>query len=198
MYSVLSCLSPIIQKCTVILSSVTHCILTHWKWRSGEKLTQSRLNLDRVQMLPLPVNSGTRKNFSRLVSRRTLTDTLLSRSRFTNCAVTLLIILTSFSLYHNLRFWLSSNSIFSQPGLCRASTTPSDQKYSTKFGSSWWATVTHPPNTENLEHLIIVPGHAIWIGNDPGQRLDESQWVLEPYQKGRARLEALYQHIQRG
>jgi len=51
---------------------------------------------------------------------------------------------------------------------------------------------------ENLEHLVIVPGHAIWIGNDPGQRLDESQWALEPYQKGRARLEALYQHIQRG
>jgi len=148
-------------------------------------------------MLPPPVSSGTRKNFSRLISRRTLTDTLLSRSRFTNCAVTLLMIFTSFSLYQNLRFWLSSNPIFSQPGLCRASTTPSDQRYSTKFGSSWWATVTHP-NMENLEHLVIVPGHAIWIGNDPGQRLDESQWALEPYQKGRARLEALYQHIQRG
>jgi len=148
-------------------------------------------------MLPPPVSSGTRKNyFSRLVSRRTLKDILLSRSRFTNCAVILLAILTAFSLYHNLRFWLSSNSIFSQLGLSRASTTSSNQN--TKFGSSWWATVTHPPNTENLEHLVVVPGHAVWTGNDPGQRLNESQWVLEPYQKGSARLEALYQHIQRG
>ena len=39
---------------------------------------------------------------------------------------------------------------------------------------------TRPPNTL-LSHLIIVPGHAIWRGVGTGK--EDSDWVLEPYQK---------------
>lgn len=51
---------------------------------------------------------------------------------------------------------------------------------------------------KTLSHLIIVPGHAIWLGTDPNQRLSEDQWLLEPYQKGKGRLAAFFAHISRG
>ncbi|KAJ4390428.1 hypothetical protein N0V85_007233, partial [Neurospora sp. IMI 360204] len=35
-----------------------------------------------------------------------------------------------------------------------------------------------PPN-----HLIIVCGHAIWLGG-PANGWDESEWLIEPYKKG--------------
>lgn len=154
-------------------------------------------------MLPSPVSSGPRKGFKRLEAgpRRKLTKVLLSRSRFTNLGVVLLIILTFFSLYHNLRVWLSSNPHSNTSNICLppvASLTHTTHEYLAKFGSTWRATVSHRLSSENLDHLVIVPGHAIWTGHDPKYRLNDSEWILEPYQKGKARLEALYQHIQRG
>lgn len=49
-----------------------------------------------------------------------------------------------------------------------------------------------------LNHLIIVPGHAIWKGGDPRLRLDNDQWLLEPYQKSGRRVAAFFAHIERG
>jgi len=46
-----------------------------------------------------------------------------------------------------------------------------------------------------LNHLIIVPGHAIWNGASADSRLDETFWTLESYQRSSGRLEAFYQHI---
>jgi hypothetical protein len=149
-------------------------------------------------MLPSPVSSGKRRGFRRLDvgPRRNLTNLLLSRSRFTNLGVVLLTLLTFFSLYHSLRLWLSSNSFpVSTDDLCLPPPKTSTHGSSEKLGSTWWATVTP---SSSLDHLVIIPGHAIWTGHDPEQRLNDSQWILEPYQKGKARLEALYRHIQRG
>lgn len=32
--------------------------------------------------------------------------------------------------------------------------------------------------------MIMVPGHAIWIGHDPDRIEEDDQWVLENMQKG--------------
>jgi hypothetical protein len=146
-------------------------------------------------MLPSPATSARRSAFRRIDvgPRRNFAKRLLSRSRFTNLGISLLSLITFFSLYHNLRFWLASLATSTDD--CIA---PPNYAQSAKFGSVLWATVTHPTSSEDLNHLVVVPGHAIWIGNDPERRLDSSEWILEPYQKGKARLEALYQHIQRG
>lgn len=146
-------------------------------------------------MLPSPAISTKRNGFRRIDvgPPRNITKRLLSRSRFTNLGIIFLLLITFFSLYHNLRSWLASFA--TSPDSC---TAPPTHKQSAKFGSVLWATVTRPSSLEDLNHLVVVPGHAIWIGNDPGKRLDDSEWILEPYQKGKARLEALYQHIQQG
>lgn len=147
-------------------------------------------------MLPPPATSNKRRGFRRIDvgPQRNLSRLLLSRSRFTNLGVILLTFLTLFSLYHNLQFWFS----YASPGDSCLDPTAVTYRHSAKFGSALWATVTRPWSTEKLDHLVIVPGHAIWTGHDPEKRLDDSEWILEPYQKGQARLEALYQHIQRG
>ncbi|KAG6821023.1 hypothetical protein H0H93_007913 [Arthromyces matolae] len=40
--------------------------------------------------------------------------------------------------------------------------------------------------------------HAIWKGIDPDLRLNEDQWILEPYQTGGGRVSAFFAHILRG
>ena len=41
----------------------------------------------------------------------------------------------------------------------------------------------------------MVPGHAIWKGTTLEARLDEDQWILEPYQHGGGRVAAFFKHI---
>ena len=53
-------------------------------------------------------------------------------------------------------------------------------------------------STQSLKRLIMVPGHAVWIGIDPTLRLSGDQWLLETYQKGPGRLAAFFAHISRG
>ena len=60
------------------------------------------------------------------------------------------------------------------------------------------STITRQETATRLEHLIIVPGHAVWKGGDPRSRLDDDQWILEPYQKSGGRVATFFAHIQRG
>jgi len=43
-----------------------------------------------------------------------------------------------------------------------------------------------------------VPGHAIWKGADPEKRTQDSEWILEPYQKGSGRTRVFWEHIVTG
>ena len=36
----------------------------------------------------------------------------------------------------------------------------------------------------DLHHLILVPGHAIWIGCEATEATRDADWILEPMQKG--------------
>ncbi|EIN12102.1 hypothetical protein PUNSTDRAFT_99521 [Punctularia strigosozonata HHB-11173 SS5] len=68
-----------------------------------------------------------------------------------------------------------------------------DQPYLERIHS-----IARPEWTDLINHLVIVPGHAIWTGTDPRMRLSESEWVLEPYQQGGGRIRAFFSHIVRG
>lgn len=72
------------------------------------------------------------------------------------------------------------------------------QKNHLCISSAFSATVTRRVTIRGLNHLIIVPGHAIWKGGDPRLRLDNDQWLLEPYQKSGRRVAAFFAHIERG
>jgi len=45
----------------------------------------------------------------------------------------------------------------------------------------------------NYDHLVLVPGHAVWIGGSPEE---DSSWTLAPYQAGEGR--AFAEHLRAG
>ncbi|KAJ7718010.1 hypothetical protein DFH07DRAFT_337494 [Mycena maculata] len=120
-------------------------------------------------MLPRPVSIDRRHAFA-------LRRTLLSRSRATNLAVLALASLTVISFLFNVHLYFSSPE----------SSNPSVNVL---------ASVPDPRST--LNHLIVVPGHAIWKGTDPNLRTRVEEWVFQSYQTNQesARLEIFFQHI---
>ncbi|KAF8828811.1 hypothetical protein HHX47_DHR3000387 [Lentinula edodes] len=127
-------------------------------------------------MLPLPVSQPQQRSFhNKIVARDgSILPGLQSRARITNLSLILLSSLAFFSVVLNMNVWISR-----LPG-------PPNSILSTLNGDR---------NFDNLDHLIIVPGHAIWNGASAKHRLDENLWTLEPYQKNSGRVEAFYQHI---
>ena len=102
------------------------------------------------------------------------------RARLSNAGLFLLLSLLALSLLFNLAIYMPHHATVTDP-------LPHLLDAIKRHGT-----------TENLTHLIIVPGHAIWTGTDPNLRLSEDQWLLESYQKGRGRLAAFFAHISRG
>ncbi|KAF8893926.1 hypothetical protein BD779DRAFT_1504241 [Infundibulicybe gibba] len=137
-------------------------------------------------MLPTPISSGKPRTFRRTppAHRRKVVDVLLSRSRITNLAVLLLAALLVISLLYNLR-------------LCRRLILIGGSDLNTG-GFSMMKTMTRPDPIKYLNHLIMVPGHAIWKGIDSELRLHEEEWILEPYQRGGDRVATFFRHISQG
>ncbi|KAI1785872.1 hypothetical protein LXA43DRAFT_1113146 [Ganoderma leucocontextum] len=132
-------------------------------------------------MLPLPAS------FSRTHSRRSgyglgsglrqahyrsTRDVLLTRARVTNLGFLLLAAFAALSFLLNLR---------------------------TERGPEGdMETLQRDRTLEGIDHLIMVPGHAIWKGTSVEESTDEDAWVLEPYQRGGGRVAAFFRHIAGG
>jgi hypothetical protein len=54
-----------------------------------------------------------------------------------------------------------------------------------------------PTASSVLDHLVIVPGHAIWIGAGAEDAEEEDAWLLYPFQKGRGSPSLYRAHIAR-
>ena len=50
---------------------------------------------------------------------------------------------------------------------------------------------------KDLNHLIMVPGHAIWLGLDPEKVREDEGWVLEPMQRGGS-VRTFVSHVEMG
>ncbi|KIL68870.1 hypothetical protein M378DRAFT_70620 [Amanita muscaria Koide BX008] len=123
-------------------------------------------------MIPLPVTS---------TRHRVRIPFYYTRARLSNAALCLLLSCLALSVLFNFFLYIHRPAVPHFPSL-----------------SAFSAALTRDNASESLNHLIIVTGHAIWIGTDPSLRLSEDQWLLEPYQKGQGRLDAFFAHISRG
>ncbi|KAG6812541.1 hypothetical protein H0H92_002310 [Tricholoma furcatifolium] len=133
----------------------------------------------RLQTWQQEFEGGEEDDQDGLLGFKTL-DVLFSRARVTNLGVVLLILFAVLSFLCNIRFLYFHR--------------PSGHTDS----SALLSTISRDPAVRNLNHLIVVPGHAIWKGTNPELRLREDQWVLEPYQMGGGRVSAFFAHIFRG
>ncbi|KAJ7209624.1 hypothetical protein GGX14DRAFT_551157, partial [Mycena pura] len=128
-------------------------------------------------MLPAPVSTS-RRHGQGFSLRRT---SLLARSRATNLAVLSLVSFTFISFLLNIRaFYFSSNEQRSNPPLSVLASLPDLQ--------------------DNLSHLIVVPGHAIWQGTNPDLRMKADEWAFQSFQANQdvsqsSRLDVFFQHI---
>ncbi len=131
-------------------------------------------------MLPVPASTPKRRTLRYSLShprRIGFRDVLLSQARITNLGFALLASLTIISLSYNFNHWIALSP-------------------SGKVPNSIRSTFIRPKYISGLDHLIIVPGHAIWNGASAESRLDEDMWILEPYQRNGGRVEAFYKHIE--
>ena len=146
-------------------------------------------------MLPVPV-SLTRRGGTPS-HRRPLVQVILSRSRLTNLGVLLLTSFAALSSVLNLLFYLNSTAGRSEHDR--------DERHVSHVGAPlYWtpsgisSTISRSPAVQALDHLVIVPGHAIWRGPTSSSRLDEDEWILETFQRGGGRVAAFMSHIERG
>lgn len=146
------------------------------------------------QMLPSPVLARRHRTFhshSHRSAFRNALDTLFTRSRLTNLGLVILCMITAASLLLNVFHYLKT----AQPGSSLGTDTLTYQLSDETDDSQ---NVMRESWTESLDHLIIVPGHAIWKGVDPDKRTQDSEWILEPYQKGAGKTRVFWEHIATG
>ncbi|KAJ3490378.1 hypothetical protein NLI96_g1465 [Meripilus lineatus] len=131
----------------------------------------------------LPLYSSPRIRSTHQISRR---DFLLTRARVTNLGLLLLASFATLSFLINLGYYFSPTR---RPFHSRS-------PYAHPYGIL--STIDRDETLNWLNHLVIVPGHAIWKGVDAKRRFEDDEWVLEAYQRGGGRVSAFVQHIERG
>ncbi|TYJ52694.1 hypothetical protein B9479_006700 [Cryptococcus floricola] len=137
-----------------------------------------------------------------LSSPGTLLNLLRQRTRLTNLAAALLVTVLSGSLLLNLNYILFP------------STSSSPRSFSYKESSGWddsatpdqlesplplslETTIERDPRYAEIDRLIMVPGHAIWLGEDASTAGEDNDWILEPMQKGGS-VKTYIKHIEKG
>ncbi|WVW78758.1 hypothetical protein I302_100719 [Kwoniella bestiolae CBS 10118] len=164
-------------------------------------------------MLPLPSSTSKRNRTyfpslptnHNLSSSQQVLQTLRSRTRLTNLAVFLLLLCLSSSLILNLNYLLLSSSSTFRPSSSTYRTTSSKgwddlitpSQLRSGIPLSIETTIERDPRYSELNHLIMVPGHAIWLGHDADKVNENDDWILEPMQKGGS-VRTYVKHIQRG
>ena len=150
-------------------------------------------------MLPLPNNSRRyRPSYPyppQSPSTTGLINLLRTRTRLTNLAVFILGTILTISLLLNLSHYVSD------PAMTGTSTKHrsrlKDAVDTSDIPLSIESTLDRDPKLGLLDHLIIVPGHALWIGHDPTTVENDDDWVLEPMQRGGS-IRTFVKHIREG
>lgn len=181
-------------------------------------------------MLPTPAShrpAGRPKIFfpssTREPSPSRLWQTLRTRARLTNFAVSVILAILATSLLLNIHVYafggrggggpgggrsrLSGSGRLGEHAFSASSLVPSlakgwdDVATAEQFDAgvplSIETTVERDERFEALSHLVMVPGHAIWIGRDPENVEDDDEWILEGMQKGGS-VKTYVKHIREG
>ena len=159
-------------------------------------------------MLPLPSTSRGKPRifFSSLQSHPTVREPwggsiqrrlnhLRSRTRLTNLAVVLLSLFLTLSILLNSHYLFSSDD--HHPTRRKWDEHTRHGSLNTGGPSSIESTIERDARYTELDHLIVIPGHAIWVGDGPNTVAEDGDWILEPMQKGGS-VKTYVRHIQEG
>jgi hypothetical protein len=149
-------------------------------------------------MLPVPVSIFGQRGGPRS-HRRPLLQVILTRSRLTNLGVLVLTSFAALSSLLNIFFYVNFPA-----GRDVVEDHHDHQRHVEEALVQVWtppgisSTISRRPDIQALDHLVVVPGHAIWLGPSSNSRLDDDEWILEPFQRGGGRVAAFISHIERG
>jgi hypothetical protein len=129
-------------------------------------------------MLPTPVSFQRQKSLIFNQRPRSFAKYLRGPARLTNLSALVLLTLLVISLFLNFRHHYSPIRNVALRSIIE--------------------TLPSRPSASALDHLVIVPGHAIWIGARVEDTEDEDSWLLAPYQRGRGRPSIFRAHISLG
>lgn len=176
----------------IIAARAMRSMLPHPATSRREKDSHARFGMSSSFFVPLHPSSA--------VGASSLLSHLRGRTRLTHLAVLLLLSVTTLSVLANLRHYLLS---VPPPvlGTRRYDTAgwegTSGLQLSSGLPLSLETTIERDPRIRELDHLIMVPGHAIWFGHDAARAEEDDDWVLEPMQRGGS-VKTYVRHIEEG
>ena len=129
-------------------------------------------------MLPTPVSFQRQRTLIFNQRPRSFAKFLRGPARLTNLSALVLLTLLALSLFINFRHLYSPIRNVALRSIIE--------------------TLPSRPSASVLDHLVIVPGHAVWIGARAEEAEDEDSWLLAPYQRGRRRPSIFRAHISLG
>lgn len=132
---------------------------------------------------------------------------LTQRARTTNLAVSLLALVCFTSLYYNARHTLGNfvstsdiaySSSISSRVVVRVylQFSQSDSSFIPPIPLSLSSTLT--PAHQELDHMVMIPGHAIWQGCDASHSTQDKDWILQDFQKDGHHVTTYLKHLTKG
>jgi hypothetical protein len=124
---------------------------------------------------------------------------LRTRTRLTNLALTLILSALTVSLFLNVSLYLPLRppSSHQQRYIKGWEDGSSLDQLDSGIPLSIETTIERDARFEELDHLVMVPGHSIWVGHDAAKVAEDGEWVLEGMQKGGA-VKTFRRHIEVG
>lgn len=122
---------------------------------------------------------------------------LRQRTRLTNLAVSLLFAILCLSLLTNVQYALAPHIQPSPIDLARKEwdEVVAPEQLDSGRPPSVEATINRDRRMASVNHLVVVPGHAVWTGHDATEAHHDDQWVLETMQRGGS-VNTYIQHIE--
>lgn len=121
---------------------------------------------------------------------------LRQRARLTNLAVGLLLFVLSFSLLANLSHMLHPPAAPAAFKIEAWDDVASTDQLRSRRPPSIETTIHRDSRMVDVNHLVMVPGHAVWLGQDASMAVTNDDWVLEKMQRGGS-VRTYVEHIRR-
>lgn len=121
---------------------------------------------------------------------------LRQRSRLTNLAVWLILALLGVSLISNLSHILHASDKQRPFKISEWDEVASLELLDSGRPPSVETTIHRDERMMHVNHLVVVPGHAVWTGTEATKASLDDDWVLERMQRGGS-VKTYMQHIKR-
>ncbi|GAA5940704.1 uncharacterized protein JCM15063_006333 [Sporobolomyces koalae] len=144
---------------------------------SSQRRSTGSLSLSTANADPTTSKFRVRGSISFLRNR---TKLLHQRARTSNLAVLALALVALVSLYYHAKHYVLRNQDTFAPPVPHSLESTLNRAHS------------------ELNHLVMIPGHAIWQGCDASHATQDTDWILQDFQKDGKHVTTYLRHLTKG